>query len=124
ITIFLLGIFRDLVFNHAIDHQPQVVFLGYGEVKLFAIGLWLVGTTLVLSSMYKLGLTGTYLGDYFGILMDSIVTDFPFNVTSNPMYHGSTLNFVAVALYKQSVAGLALALLVYIMYAVALRFEE
>lgn len=28
------------------------------------------GSTLVVSSMWKLGVTGTYLGDYFGILMN------------------------------------------------------
>ena len=37
-------------------------------------------------------------GDYFGILMDARVTGFPFNICSDPMYVGSTLNFVAEAL--------------------------
>ena len=32
--------------------------------------------------MYALGVTGTYLGDYFGILMDEPVTSFPFNVSN------------------------------------------
>lgn len=32
--------------------------------------LFASGSTLVASSMWKLGVTGTYLGDYFGILMD------------------------------------------------------
>lgn len=43
---------------------------GYGEFKLLALMLLAAGSTLVVSSMWKLGVTGTYLGDYFGILMD------------------------------------------------------
>jgi hypothetical protein len=31
-----------------------------------------VGQTLVLSSTWQLGITGTFLGDYFGILMDEV----------------------------------------------------
>lgn len=49
--------------------------------------------------MYALGVTGTYLGDYFGILMDDMVTGFPFNVVADPMYVGSGLSFFAVALW-------------------------
>jgi phosphatidylethanolamine N-methyltransferase len=57
-----------------------------------------IGFTFVLSSMYKLGITGTYLGDYFGILMEERVTSFPFNVLDNPMYVGSTMAFFGNAL--------------------------
>ena len=73
--------------------------------------------------MWALGVTGTYLGDYFGILMDSMVTGFPFNVLSDPMYVGSTLNFVAVALWFARPAGLVLSALVWLTYRVALCFE-
>lgn len=31
-----------------------------------------VGQTLVISSTWQLGITGTFLGDYFGILMDEV----------------------------------------------------
>lgn len=74
--------------------------------------------------MWALGLTGTYLGDYFGILMDAPVTGFPFNVSGAPMYWGSTLSFLAVALYRGKVAGLLLTLEVFIMYWLALQWEE
>ncbi len=46
-----------------------------------------------------LGVTGTYLGDYFGILMDKMVTGFPFNILDNPMYIGSTMCFLAHSLW-------------------------
>lgn len=74
--------------------------------------------------MWALGVTGTYLGDYFGILMDEPVTGFPFNVSSAPMYVGSTCSFVGTALLYQRPAGLAISAFVWIAYSVALRFED
>jgi phosphatidylethanolamine N-methyltransferase len=68
---------------------------------------------LVVTSIYALGITGklphaprpgsadhvgTYLGDYFGILMSKRVTGFPFNLFSDPMYVGSTFAFLGGAL--------------------------
>lgn len=74
--------------------------------------------------MYALGVTGTYLGDYFGILMDAPVTSFPFNVTDAPMYHGSTLSFLATAIWRGKPAGIALTGLVTIGYAIARMYED
>lgn len=78
----------------------------------------------MLSSFWALGITGTFLGDYFGILMDEMVEGFPFNVTGSPMYWGSTCSFLGVALVRGKLAGLLLTVLVYIVYSVALRYEE
>ena len=50
---------------------------------------------------------GTFLGDYFGILMKEKVTGFPFNVLDNPMYVGSTLLFLAHSLRCISVPAFA-----------------
>lgn len=121
LTIFSLGILRDHIYQVALDEQPF-----YAPVHQPIIGgiLFAVGSVLVLSSMWALGVTGTYLGDYFGILMDAPVTGFPFNVTGSPMYWGSTLNFLGVALYKGKVAGLLLTLEVFVMYWFALQWEE
>lgn len=83
-----------------------------------------IGTTLVLSSMWALGITGTYLGDYFGILMDAPVTSFPFNVTGAPMYWGSVLNFLGTWLWYGKPAGLLLTALVWVCYRVALEYED
>jgi len=74
--------------------------------------------------MWALGVTGTYLGDYFGILMDEPVTSFPFNVSEAPMYHGSTLSFVATALWYGKPAGLLLTGIVAGAYGVARRWED
>jgi phosphatidylethanolamine N-methyltransferase len=74
--------------------------------------------------MWALGVTGTYLGDYFGILMDHRVTSFPFSVTDAPMYHGSMLSFLGTALWFGKPAGLLLTAWVAVMYQIALRYEE
>lgn len=83
-----------------------------------------MGNVLVLSSTYRLGITGTFLGDYFGILMDGIVTGFPFNVTDAPMYHGSTMSFLGAALVYGKPAGVLLSLWVLTIYTIALTYEN
>lgn len=120
-TIFSLGILRDHLYQMALADQPY-----YAPVHQPILGgvLFAVGSILVLTSMYALGVTGTYLGDYFGILMDAPVTGFPFNVTGSPMYWGSTLNFLGVALYQGKVAGIVLTAQVFILYWFALQLEE
>ncbi|RUS19976.1 phospholipid methyltransferase-domain-containing protein [Endogone sp. FLAS-F59071] len=123
IVIFSLGIFRDFLYKTALEHQPTSSILEHGEFKILSILLFITGNTLVLSSMWALGITGTYLGDYFGILMKKRVTSFPFNVTDNPMYYGSTLTFLATALWYASPAGIFLTIIVFALYLVALRFE-
>ena len=67
--------------------------------KAVAAALFLMGQTFVATSTWALGITGTFLGDYFGILMDHRVEGFPFNVLRDPMYVGSTMSFAATALW-------------------------
>lgn len=74
--------------------------------------------------MWALGVTGTYLGDYFGILMDNMVTGFPFNVCSAPMYYGSTMSFLGYALWFGKPAGVLLTVEVLAVYLAALKFED
>ena len=88
------------------------------------MGLFACGNVLVLSSMWALGVTGTYLGDYFGILMDDMVVGFPFNVTGSPMYWGSAMSFAGSALWFGKPAGLILTVLVIAAYKIALEFED
>jgi methylene-fatty-acyl-phospholipid synthase len=121
LTIFSLGIIRDHFYTVALDEQPVYPPLHQPEI---GVGLFLAGNVLVLSSMWALGVTGTYLGDYFGILMDEKVEGFPFNVTSAPMYWGSAMSFLGTALYKGRTAGVLLTLEVIVMYLIALSFEE
>ena len=91
---FSLGIYRDHVYYQALETQPTYQpLIDSIIIKSLAIALFAFGNVLVISSMYALGVTGTYLGDYFGILMDHRVTGFPFNINDNPMYNGSSLCF-------------------------------
>lgn len=123
-TIFGLGIVRDYYFHKSLETQVTSDLLDYSLVKYLGAALFGSGQVLVLTSMYQLGITGTYLGDYFGILMDHIVTAFPFNVCANPMYQGSTLTFLGTSLYYGKPAGVFATLVVNLMYTLALKFEE
>ncbi|KAL4896373.1 phospholipid methyltransferase-domain-containing protein [Aspergillus ambiguus] len=120
-TIFTLGILRDHLYQLALDSQP---FYAPVHQPILGGALIAAGSVLVVSSMWALGVTGTYLGDYFGILMDAPVTGFPFNVTGSPMYWGSTMNFLGVALYTGKVAGIFLTAEVFILYWFALQWED
>jgi len=124
VTIFSIGIIRDLLYERALRAQPSHPLLQSALATYIAYGLIAAGNVLVLSSMYALGITGTYLGDYFGILMDHIVTGFPFSVTKSPMYYGSTMSFLGTAILFGKPAGLLLTVEVLLVYLVALRFED
>jgi phosphatidylethanolamine/phosphatidyl-N-methylethanolamine N-methyltransferase len=123
-TIFGLGIIRDLLYERALRRQPRHPYLDNDLATYVGYALIACGNILVISSTWALGITGTFLGDYFGILMDKKVTSFPFNVTDAPMYHGSTMSFLGSALVYGRPAGLLLTLEVLVVYLVALRFED
>ncbi|RPA88231.1 phospholipid methyltransferase [Ascobolus immersus RN42] len=123
-TIFSLGIFRDWLYERALREQASSVLLSQDIVKYAGAACFGIGNILVLSSMWALGFTGTYLGDYFGILMEEKVTGFPFNVTDAPMYYGSTLSFLGTALWFGKPAGIALTLFVFVVYKIALTYED
>lgn len=123
-AIFSLGIFRDFLYERALREQPTYGPFLEPQFQLLAYALLAAGNVLVLTSMYALGVTGTYLGDYFGILMDDIVTGFPFNVCGAPMYYGSTMSFIGSAILYGKPAGLLLSAEVLTVYLIALNFEE
>ncbi|XP_078329540.1 phosphatidylethanolamine N-methyltransferase-like [Crassostrea virginica] len=123
VTIVGLGCFRDWWFKLACESQPEWPLL-YDNGFLYLGYLCIViGSVLVFSSYWALGFYGTFLGDYFGILMEKKVTHFPFNVIDNPMYWGSTIIFGGTALVKASLSGLLLTCLVAVCYKVAIFFE-
>jgi phosphatidylethanolamine/phosphatidyl-N-methylethanolamine N-methyltransferase len=110
-------------FNRALKEQPTIPILPAPYATSVPVALFLIGQLFVISSTWALGITGTFLGDYFGILMDDRVEGFPFNVLRDPMYVGSTICFAATALWYESPAGLMITLYVYIVYTIALRYE-
>eukprot|EP01104_Vermistella_antarctica_P009842 TRINITY_DN257_c0_g2_i1.p1 TRINITY_DN257_c0_g2~~TRINITY_DN257_c0_g2_i1.p1 ORF type:complete len:228 (-),score=59.26 TRINITY_DN257_c0_g2_i1:366-1049(-) len=123
ILIFSLGLERDWAFHQALEAQPRLLEFETLPFQVLGAVLGLVGGTFVLTSMWALGVTGTYLGDYFGILMSARVTGFPFNVLENPMYMGSVILHVAHSLWNASPAGLLISVWVYLVYIVALSYE-
>lgn len=122
-TIFSLGLFRDYRFNVALDSQPKWPVLYENWILLLGYGCILFGMTLVLTSYWALGFYGTFLGDYFGILMDRRVTEFPFNIFNDPMYVGSAFSFLGTSLIKASQTGIFLTIFVVICYRIATYFE-
>lgn len=115
-TIFSLGLLRDYLyedrsregsliscrFQQAIKAQPQSAWFGPVLCDILAPAMILAGNILVFTSMYRLGIIGTYLGDYFGFLMKEPVTTFPYNVCDHPMYEGATLIFLGYSLWYPS----------------------
>uniref|UniRef100_A0ABK0M3K1 Phosphatidylethanolamine N-methyltransferase n=1 Tax=Rattus norvegicus TaxID=10116 RepID=A0ABK0M3K1_RAT len=122
--ILLLNILRSHCFTQAMMSQPKMEGLDSHTIYFLGLALLGWGLVFVLSSFYALGFTGTFLGDYFGILKESRVTTFPFSVLDNPMYWGSTANYLGWALMHASPTGLLLTVLVALVYVVALLFEE
>jgi len=122
-SIFCAGMLRDSLFQKAIAEQPHVQLLPEPLNVIIPAILIGLGQIFVVTSTWQLGITGTFLGDYFGILMDHRVEGFPFNVLTDPMYVGSTMCFVGASLWYESPAGLLISLYVYVAYVIALRFE-
>jgi len=122
-SIFFAGMLRDSLFKNAIAEQPHVQILPDSLSVIIPAVLVGLGQLFVITSTWQLGITGTFLGDYFGILMDHRVEGFPFNVLTDPMYVGSTMTFVGTSLWYESPAGLLISLYVYVVYVIALRFE-
>ena len=110
-------------FHNAIADQPHVQLLPESLSVIVPAVLVGLGQLFVVTSTWQLGITGTFLGDYFGILMDHRVEGFPFNVLRDPMYVGSTMTFIGTSLWYESPLGLLISLYVYIAYIIALRFE-
>ncbi|PIL26162.1 hypothetical protein GSI_11917 [Ganoderma sinense ZZ0214-1] len=123
VSIFAAGMVRDALFREALQDQPKLKLLPEPFDIIVPAVLFAVGQVFVVTSHWALGITGTFLGDYFGILMDHRVEGFPFNVLRDPMYVGSTMSFAAAALWYERPAGLLITLYVYIVYVIALRFE-
>ncbi|XP_041458134.1 phosphatidylethanolamine N-methyltransferase-like isoform X3 [Lytechinus variegatus] len=122
-TIVFLALVRSRRFQLAIGTQYKWELLESNLIWLIGGGLLAIGIILVISSFFALGFYGTYLGDYFGILMEEKVTSFPFNIVNDPMYVGSVLEHLGIALQSASPTGLLLTTILAIMYIIAMQFE-
>ncbi|XP_077172183.1 phosphatidylethanolamine N-methyltransferase isoform X6 [Paroedura picta] len=120
-TAPLLG--QQSSFAEAMKSQPKLGPLDSLPGYYAGAGLVAIGVVFVFSSFLALGFVGTFLGDYFGILMEAKVTCFPFSILDNPMYWGSTAIYLGWALMLASPAGLLLTAVVALCYTIALRYE-
>ncbi|XP_051523265.1 phosphatidylethanolamine N-methyltransferase isoform X1 [Myxocyprinus asiaticus] len=123
VLILLLNVYRSHSITVAMKGQPRWELLDNVQVYYAGASLMALGSLFVISSFLALGFTGTFLGDYFGILMDKKVTGFPFNVIDNPMYWGSTANYLGLALMNASPIGVVLAAVVGLSYRIAIVYE-
>lgn len=127
-STFTIGITRNITVIIAVSRQLSIESYLTGEtinyMKYGGILCIITGLVFAISSMFRLGVTGTYLGDYFGLLKDERVTAFPYSVVDNPMYVGSTIAFLGLAITAMSPIGFLFTLYIHIVYRIALRFEE
>ena len=124
VLIFSFGISRDFLYKYVVNTSGIFSLIDNQYMPIIGYMILLIGTTLVLSSTYKLGIIGTFNGDAYGFLLPSIITSFPFNLFNAPMYLGSTLNFLGYALIKKSFVGILLTSLVAVAYYFGTYFEE
>ncbi|EOB07389.1 Phosphatidylethanolamine N-methyltransferase, partial [Anas platyrhynchos] len=122
-VILMLNCVRSHCFTEAMKSQPKLEGLDSPWAYCSGLVILAVGTLFVISSFLALGFTGTFLGDYFGILMEAKVTSFPFSVLDNPMYWGSTAVYLGWSLMHASPAGLLLTAVVAISYTIAVLYE-
>ena len=106
VLIFSFGLSRDFLYKYVVNTSGIFSLIDNQYMPIIGYMILLIGTTLVLSSTYKLGIIGTFNGDAYGFLLPSIITSFPFNLFNAPMYLGSTLNFLGYALIKKSLSSL------------------
>lgn len=59
---FTLDLLFQLSFKYAIDFQPQADCMRHPAFQGIGIAMFVLGNIYVLSSMWVLGVTGTYLG--------------------------------------------------------------
>ena len=123
ILIFSLGITRNFLFKFVVDEQ-QKLDLPYLYIDIIGYIIYAIGIVLVVGSSIQLGVIGTYLGDYFGILFPNRITGFPYNITDSPMYDGSVLNFLGHSIINRSPVGVLLTIWVWIIYRIGCMFEE
>ncbi|NXO38831.1 PEMT methyltransferase, partial [Locustella ochotensis] len=122
-AILVLNCVRSHCFTEAMKSQPKLEGWVCHWTYYSGLAISAVGTLFVVSSFLALGFTGTFLGDYFGILMEEKVTSFPFSVLDNPMYWGSTAIYLGWSLMHASPAGLLLTAVVAISYTIAVLYE-
>lgn len=98
IIIATLSVYRSALFVVAMHDQPTLKELDTPLVNAAGGMLFVMGVIFFVGAYFQLGISGTYLGDYFGIFREERITAFPFNILNNPMYDGSSMFHFAEAI--------------------------
>lgn len=115
---------RTLLFHKAMDHHAICEPMQSTFFNAVGYLLLVIGAILVISSGYQLGFSGSFMGDYFGLLLEEKVTNFPFNIVDDPMYVGSGLIYLGFSFQHASIVGMILTGFIAISYVVAILFER
>eukprot|EP00172_Hildenbrandia_rubra_P004442 Plantae.Rhodophyta-Hildenbrandia_rubra.ctg8995.p1 GENE.Plantae.Rhodophyta-Hildenbrandia_rubra.ctg8995~~Plantae.Rhodophyta-Hildenbrandia_rubra.ctg8995.p1 ORF type:complete len:210 (+),score=6.40 Plantae.Rhodophyta-Hildenbrandia_rubra.ctg8995:274-903(+) len=97
--IFCFSNYRNALVHELVTSSPRVDWMSGPIFKATSIILGIIGVIIAGAAYIRLGITMTYLGDYFGFLMDKKETRFPFNIMKHPMYDGIAMVFLAKALW-------------------------
>nr|XP_054749721.1 phosphatidylethanolamine N-methyltransferase-like [Lytechinus pictus] len=123
-VIAILALFRFYTFYWAVAGQESWPLLDHIIVKMIGQTLTVSGIIMATSAVIALNFYGYGFADCFDILMEDRVTCFPFNIFNNPMYLGSTLEYIGATLVKASPTGMLLSAMIGGMYIIALHIEE
>ena len=123
-SILSLNYVRTTAFHNTVDAHGSWAPLEYDVFVLLGTLAAIVGAVFVIASSWRLGFYCSFMGDYFGILLNTRVTGFPFNVTDDPMYWGSALIYLGLSLRHASLMGLLLTACIGLSYVVGTSFEE
>lgn len=97
-TIGFLSVMRSALFIQAMRSQVTLEEMDTPFFHVLGGVIGVFGLAMFLGAYYKLGMTGTYLGDYFGIMRKEKITSFPFSIMNNPMYDGQSMIHLAQAI--------------------------
>ena len=124
LCILSLNTVRTTIFHTTIDTHSTCSAMQNEVFVALAYLFIAIGSVFVMSSGYRLGFYCSFMGDYFGILLKERVTGFPFNIVEDPMYVGSALVYLGLALMYGSLVGILLTGCIGLSYVIAVLFEE
>lgn len=129
VTLLAMGILsfnycRTTIFHRVVDGHTTCLSMQNPFFDILGYLLVIVGAVLVIASGYQLGFFCSFMGDYFGILLEKKVTGFPFNIVDDPMYVGSVLIYLGLSFLHASIVGMVLTGCIALSYAFAIVLEQ
>jgi methylene-fatty-acyl-phospholipid synthase len=129
VTLLAMGILsfnfcRTTIFHNVMKGNAACLPMQNSSFDVVGYLFVIIGLVLVIASGYRLGFFCSFMGDYFGILLDEKVTGFPFNIVDDPMYVGSALFYLGLSFQHASIVGLLLTGCIALSYLLAVLFEQ